>query len=135
VRQLQLGFDAAGQSDAQGMCEVPCGVDNGGNDVGRIGRREIPAGGGGEAMIDERDADEVVVARLHEVQEAACDGQDTAALWLGVLERIDKHEPGILRDQMIRQFAVEVAEIRLCRFCWRPLEILLRMLLVPPRVQ
>jgi hypothetical protein len=94
--------------------------------------REIPAAGESEAMIEPR---ETVVAKLHEVQETECDGQDTAALWLGVLRKIDAHEAGLLRDQMIRQFAVEVAEIRLCRFCWRPIEILLRMLLVPPRVQ
>jgi len=86
-------------------------------------------------MIEERDRDEIVVARLHEVEETACDGQDTAALWLGVLRKIDAHEPGQLRDQMIREFATEVAEIRLCKFCWRPIEVMLRMLLVPPRIQ
>jgi hypothetical protein len=85
-------------------------------------------------MIEEIER-EVVVMRLHAVEETACDGQETAELWLGVLQRIDAHDAGELKTQLIREYAREITGIKLCAFCWRPIEHLLRLVLVPPRIQ
>jgi hypothetical protein len=78
---------------------------------------------------------ETIVMRLRAVPETACMGQDVAKTWCGVLERIDQHPDGELKREMIRQYAKEIAGIELCAFCWRPIDHLLRMLLVPARVQ
>jgi hypothetical protein len=64
-----------------------------------------------------------------------CDGAETSQLWFGVLERIDQMAESDAKHAMIREYAREIAGVKLCAHCWRKIDHLLRMVLTPPVVQ